>query len=214
MPWASIVLVALQFFVFSVEKRAMRWGFFDLMLHDYALNGTNALNNFWQEFPHFFSHLFMHANEAHLIGNSVFFLLFAPAVERRIGRPLFILCYFSWGMAAALSQLYFAPFTTNLIGASGAISGVAGAFFVLFPLRMPTTFLSPVFGRFWSRIPAFFFIGLWFLGQLHDGFRALMPDPLPGQLAIVASWAHIGGFFIGALCMFPALFLIAKKDPS
>lgn len=205
-PWMTIGLVALQVFVFSLEKRAMRWRFIDLLMHDYALSGANIAVNFWGELPRFISHTFLHANESHLIGNMVFFLLFAPAVERTVGSLTFLVCYFVWGIAAALTQVFFSPFTAQLIGASGAISGAAGAFFVLFPLRMPVTFLNPLVGKAVSKVPAFFFIGLWFLGQLHDGFRALMPDPLSSQLARVATWAHVGGFAAGAISIVPYIF--------
>jgi len=205
-PWVTTGLVCLQVYVFSCEKRAMQWGIINYLLDDFAFSWTHFLANPFSQTPNLVSHTFLHANEAHIIGNLLFFLLFAPAVERTMGSLFFLVSYVFWGCVAALTQGFFSPFTSGLIGASGAISGAAGAFFVLYPLRMPVTFLAPVFGRIMAKIPAFFFIGLWFVGQLHDGFQSLMPAPFGAQITPIAHWAHIGGFAAGALTVVPFLF--------
>lgn len=211
-PWATTALVLAQIYVFTVERKAMAWGIINALIDDYSFRWTTFLEAPLSMFPQIFTHLFLHANTSHLVGNLVFFLLFAPAVENAMGAVYFLFAYFVWGVAAALTQGFFDPFSLGLIGASGAISGAAGAFFVLFPLRMPADFLGRVVGKTIARIPAFFLIGIWMLGQLHDGFRMLMPDPLADKVVRVAYWAHLGGFTAGAISVFPLLVGNRRKN--
>ena len=117
------------------------------------------------------------------------------------------------GALAGLTQGLFSPFSHGLIGASGAISGVAGAFFVLFPLKSPPHFIGFLLGPWIAKIPAFFWIGLWFLNQLREGLLFLMPEQLAGQVSLIGYWAHIGGFAAGALTMVPYIFF-AKKNQN
>ncbi len=201
MPWASLGIAATQLYVFLLEQRALRWGLLNTMVDDYAFRWSGFIQQPLVELPRLLSCTFLHANGSHLLGNLVFFLLFASAVEKAMGPLWFVAGYFVWGAVAALTQGFFSPFDSGLIGASGAISGVAGAFFVLFPLAKPV-----------HKIPAFFLIGLWFVSQLNDGFRLLLPDPLEDHAARVAYWAHIGGFAAGALSVFPLIFPVAKRN--
>ena len=120
-----------------------------------------------------------------------------------MGAPLFLLGYFLGGALAALTQGYFSPFGGGLIGASGAISWAAGAFFVLFPLKVPSRFWGQWLGPLLSKIPAFFYIGLWFLSQFQGGFVSLLAVSMETDVAMVAHWAHIGGFAAGAVMAIP-----------
>jgi membrane associated rhomboid family serine protease len=208
-PVTTLVLVGLMFYAFGMELHAFRWGIIGHVMDDFAFAWPRFLEDPLSQLPRLLSHTFLHANQAHIVGNVVFFLIFAPAVERTFGHLLFAVCYLIWGVAAACTQGFFEPFGSGMIGASGAISGAAGAYFVLFPLQTPPTLLMRPFGRFAASIPAFFWIGLWFLAQLKGGYRSLAPDLLPGEA--IAYWAHVGGFAAGALSAAPFVMASKKK---
>ncbi|WP_457637740.1 rhomboid family intramembrane serine protease [Oceanithermus sp.] len=142
------------------------------------------------EFWHIFTSMFIHGSFEHILGNMWFLWVFGPTVESRLGSGRYLLVYFLAGIGAALAQAFFLPASTApMIGASGAISGVLGAYFLLFPTAFVLTLvwpLPPIF--FW--FPAAFFIGYWVFLQLLYGLMGL-----PG----VAWWAHVGGFLVGYL---------------
>lgn len=213
-PWATLLLVFFNSFVFLLEKRALNVGVLQFLFDDYAFSPSKFFADPLTEFPTLITHLFLHANDAHLIGNMLFFLLFAFSVERVVGSVAFLLSYCVWGAVAGFMHVFFSPFTAGLIGASGAISGTAGAFFVLYPLKTPLGGLvERLKGRHFNflvqalkgvtYVPAFVFIGLWFLLQIQAGFLSLVPSPVSGQFETVAYWAHIGGFAAGALTILP-----------
>jgi len=141
-------------------------------------------------FGHVFTSMFLHGGFEHLLGNMWFLWIFGPAVEARLGGGRYLLVYLLAGVGAALTQAVFLPGSSvPMIGASGAISGVLGAYFLLFPTAWILTLLwplPPIF--FW--FPAAFFIGYWVLIQVVYGALGL-----PG----VAWWAHVGGFSVGYL---------------
>jgi membrane associated rhomboid family serine protease len=203
LPLATIVLVGIMAYAFGMERRALEWGIINEILTDFHFSWAEFRAAPWANVPRLLSHTFLHANESHIIGNVVFFAIFAPAVERAMGHLWFAFLYMVWGVAAAVAQGFFEPFALGMIGASGAISGAAGAYFVLFPLKMPPSFLNRLLGRWLTHVPAFFWIGLWFVAQLEGGFRAVLPDLAPGEMAQVAYWAHIGGFAAGSLSAAP-----------
>ena len=118
--------------------------------------------------------MFLHAGFAHLLGNMVFLWIFGNNVEDATGHPRFLLFYLACGVAAALSHILTHPGSTvPMVGASGAISGVLGAYFLLYPhARIVTLVLLGFFAQT-VQIPAFFFLGLWFLLQLLPAFLAV-----------------------------------------
>ena len=161
------------------------------------------LNN--QE-PHFSSLLtsqFLHAGWAHLLGNMLFLWIFGNNVEDRLGRVRFVPFYLLGGVAAALAQgLTDTNSLSPLIGASGAISAVLGAYLILYPRAKVLTLL----GWIPLRIPAWAVIG---------GFIALQFFYLSRQGASgesVAYWAHVGGFVAGALLI--KVFLLGRPRPT
>ena len=141
-------------------------------------------------FGHVFTSMFLHGGFEHLLGNMWFLWIFGPAVEARLGGGRYLLVYLLAGVGAALTQAVFLPGSSvPMIGASGAISGVLGAYFLLFPTAWILTMLWPLPPIFlW--FPAAFFIGYWVLIQVLYGALGL-----PG----VAWWAHVGGFSVGYL---------------
>ena len=146
-----------------------------------------------------FTHMFMHGGWLHIIGNMWFLYIFGDNVEDAVGTVRFTLFYLACGLAAVAVQMVANPSSAvPMVGASGAISGVMGAYIVLFP-RAPVHMLV-FFGFFFTRIvvPAFFMLGYWFLLQLLGGFFSLGMGS-----GGVAFWAHVGGFVAGMLFIWP-----------
>jgi membrane associated rhomboid family serine protease len=148
--------------------------------------------------------MFFHASWMHLGGNMLFLWIFGSNVEDYFGHRAFIGMYLVSGVVAALAQtLMYSNICVPLVGASGAISGVLGAFLILYPgvkVRV-----AVVFFRFFLRtfaIPALFVLGYWFLVQVFNGVLSLGVDTLSG--GGVAFFAHIGGFLAGLLITFVA----------
>ena len=143
-----------------------------------------------------FTSMFLHGSFMHLAGNMLFLLIFGDNIEDAMGHVSYLLFYLLCGLAAAFTQVFLsANSTIPMIGASGAISGVMGAYIVLFPHGKVRALVF--FGYFGQVIlvPAWIMIGLWFLLQLFSGFATLGAEDVGG----VAFWAHVGGFVAGAI---------------
>jgi membrane associated rhomboid family serine protease len=140
--------------------------------------------------------MFLHGGWAHLLGNMLYLYIFGRNVENVLGRGRYLMFYLLCGAVSFLAQIAFQPQSmVPNIGASGAIAGVLGAYFVLFPRARVLT-LIPLFFFFpVVEIPAFFFLGFWFLMQFLSGATAIGSGAaLAGG---VAWWAHVGGFLAG-----------------
>jgi membrane associated rhomboid family serine protease len=148
--------------------------------------------------------MFLHGGWSHLLGNMLFLWIFGDNIEDAMGHLSYLVFYLLCGFAAAALQIALSPNSTiPLIGASGAISGVMGAYIVLFPRGNVRVLI--IFGFFAQvLVPAWVMIGLWFLLQLVSGFSTLGGADTGG----VAFWAHVGGFIAGALLVF----LFRDKD--
>ncbi len=139
--------------------------------------------------------MFMHGGWFHLIGNMWFLVVFGDNVEDVMGRVRFVVFYLICGVAAVAAQMLSNPSSAvPMVGASGAIGGVMGAYVVLFP-RAPVHLLV-FLGFFITRVvvPAFFMLGYWFLLQVMGGFFSLGVAS-----AGTAFWAHVGGFVAGII---------------
>ncbi|HCX68885.1 rhomboid family intramembrane serine protease [Parvibaculum sp.] len=141
-----------------------------------------------------FSSMFMHGGLAHLAGNMLYLWIFGDNIELAMGRLRFILFYLLTGAAAALAHAFLVPASTvPLVGASGAISGVLGAYLLLYPHGRVQVLLLPfpiiLLRTFY--VPAIVVLGLWFLIQVVSGLMS------PAEEAGVAFWAHVGGFVAG-----------------
>ncbi len=140
----------------------------------------------------FFSYMFLHGGFLHLLGNMWFLYIFGDNVEDRLGPSRFLAFYILSGIAAVsihLATNWHSPLPT--IGASGAIAGVMGAYFLLFPRSRVLTMVPIFFFPLLFELPAVFFLGYWVLIQF---FYASVSH---GQAGGVAWWAHIGGFIFG-----------------
>lgn len=143
------------------------------------------------------SSMFLHDGWMHFLGNMLYLWIFGDNVEDSLGHAGFVLFYLLCGSVAAIAQTMVHPLSTiPMIGASGAIAGVMGAYFVLFP---HSRILAAVFLLLFLdivEIPAIFFLGIWFLMQLFSGVGSLGATTATGGTAF---WAHIGGFVVGVL---------------
>ncbi len=146
-----------------------------------------------------FTSMFLHAGWDHLLGNMLFLVVFGIHVERSMGAPRFLVFYLLCGLgASALEIATSASSNVPGIGASGAIAGVLAGYLVLYP-GSHIDALLPLGGFAWSaRIPAWLFIGAWFLYQLTTGL-----DTFGDAGAGVAYSAHVGGFITGLLIVGP-----------
>jgi membrane associated rhomboid family serine protease len=142
----------------------------------------------------FITAMFLHANWLHIIGNMLYLWIFGDNVEDRIGHLPYLFFYLLVGVAGSIVYCLASPASqVPIIGASGAIAGILGAYFVLYPKAKVLTLLPLFFFITLVEVPAIWFLLLWFGMQVVNGFAtSLAADS-------VAWWAHIGGFVTGAL---------------
>lgn len=140
------------------------------------------------------THMFLHGGGLHLLGNAWFLWVFGGNVEGRLGALRFAVFYVMAGVAAAAAQVAAEPASSlPMVGASGAISGVLGAYLVFFPTAYVWTLVPWVVPIL--PVPAVVFLGLWFVLQAYHGVGALLDGA--GADGGVAWWAHAGGFVAG-----------------
>jgi membrane associated rhomboid family serine protease len=148
-----------------------------------------------------FTSMFLHGGLFHLVGNMLYLWIFGDNIEDTLGHGRFLLFYLVCGVAAALGQTATAPASqTPMIGASGAVSGVLGAYLILFPYAGVLTLIT--FGFFFRiiKIPALLVLGFWIVIQLVNG-AITFTGALRGEGG-VAWFAHIGGFLAGIVLLF------------
>ena len=143
-----------------------------------------------------FTSMFLHGGLLHILGNMLFLWVFGASVEDHMGHLPYLMFYLICGLGAGIAHILANwGSTVPSIGASGAISGVMGAYIVLFPRSKILTLVPIIILFFTVRLPAIVFLGYWFLIQFLSGFSTLGEVDQAG----VAWWAHIGGFLLGAL---------------
>lgn len=146
--------------------------------------------------PTLVTSMFLHGDLLHLFGNMIFLLVFGRQVENQLEKINFLVFYLATGIAAALAHVLMQPNSSApLIGASGAISGILGAFFISNPRARITLLLDPALvyfiRRFIIRLPAWIFLPAWLLLQVSMGLKQ--------HGSAVAFWAHVGGFLAGVV---------------
>lgn len=152
---------------------------------------SSQFTTFEQILP-FFSSMFLHGGFMHILGNMWFLYIFGDNIEDRLGHLRYLIFYLLCGIAAGVIHLY-TNWESNLptIGASGAISGIMGAYLLLYPGSRILTLIPIFFFLQFVEIPAFVFLGYWLLIQLFSA--SLTPKNMGG----IAFWAHVGGFVAG-----------------
>jgi membrane associated rhomboid family serine protease len=150
--------------------------------------------------PTLVTSMFLHGSWSHVIGNMWYLWIFGDNVEDRLGHGRFIVFYFLCGIAAAMGQVWMDPTSTlPTIGASGAIAGVMGAYFVLFPKSRVLTLIPLII--FWEiiELPAIFLLGFWFVLQLVSAGALAGSANVGGGVAFAA---HVAGFITGLIGVF------------
>ncbi len=214
-PIITISLIAANFAVWLWELRApgvtthvFRDGFYPCSVSGPCLVPPAPLHHLpWYEGA--FTSMFMHGSWLHILGNMLFLWIFGNNVEDALGRVRFLFWYVAAGLAATAVQTFVTlhwatqqDASVPNIGASGAIAGVLGAYFLLLPAARVLTlvfFFIPV------QIPAVIFLGFWFVFQLWEGDYSITHPQAGGG---VAFFAHVGGFAFGLL----TVQLVRRRD--
>ena len=159
--------------------------------------------------PTLITSMFLHGSWSHVIGNMWYLWIFGDNVEDRVGHGRFIVFYLLCGIVAAFGQILLQPDSTlPTIGASGAIAGVMGAYFVLYPQSRVLT-LIPFIWLQVVELPAVILLGFWFLMQLFSAGTIAMTATSHGSGG-VAFAAHVAGFIVGIV----GVFVLRKRQPD
>lgn len=202
-PYMTIFIIAANIFVFAIQFLAGSRGSESLIFRFGAIpfeitHFQDVADYPVTPFPNFltlFTAMFMHGGFLHIFSNLLYLWIFGDNVEYLMGHFRFLIFYLITGLIASLAHVLMEPASTvPMIGASGAISGVLGAYFIKFP-RAKVLVVIIFFFIQTVYIPAVFVLGFWFLMQLSSGFSALASRELGG----VAWFAHIGGFLAGMI---------------
>lgn len=189
LPAAVIVLIAMNLAVFFYQA-SLPGRLTSAFVMRYAIVPDRL------EYADILTSMFLHGGWAHILGNMWFLWVFGRNVEEALGTPRFALFYLLCGAAGALGQIAANPYSTvPMIGASGAISGVMGAYLVLFPRSRIVTLVFFIFISF-AEVPAWYLLIYWLVVQLAGGIGSVAEEATRGG---VAWFAHVGGFAAGAL---------------
>jgi len=189
-PYVTIGIIALNALAFV----------FELTLSDRQLqvfiDAYGVVPAFFS-WPSVLTSMFLHSGWLHILGNMLYLWIFGDNVEDYLGHGRYLLFYLGCGATAAVAQVAVNPNSlVPMIGASGAIAGVMGAYFVFYPRSRVLTAIFILFFLDLVEIPAIFFLGIWFLMQLFSGVGSIGARAADGG---VAFWAHVAGFAGGAL---------------
>ena len=205
-PYVTFLLIGINIYIFI---RYLVFGDTDSFVLQYALIPSKV--NFYDPstlLP-FITSQFLHGGFFHIVSNMLFLWVFGDNVEEKIGRIRFLLMYLAAGTAGGLLQYILSPDSAiPMIGASGAVSGVLGAYYVLFPHHKIKSVVFLFFVITTINIPAGFYLLYWFGLQFFQGIASL--PSLSMETGGVAFFAHIGGFIFGVLIA--KLYSIPKKD--
>src|SRR3990172_10144508 len=193
-PWATYTILAANVLIYFFVTWHTNFVISDRVARTFGVDPVSF--GTLSAVPTLVTSMFLHGDLLHLFGNMVFLLVFGRKVETQLERLNFIALYFVTGITAAMTHMLMEPGSyVLLIGASGAISGVLGAFFICNPRARITLVLEPVLIYFLRRLtvhlPAWVFLPLWFFLQISLGLKP--------HGANVAFWAHVGGFLAGVL---------------
>ena len=197
-PIINYVLIALNILAFLVEQSLGRnlneFIFtYGLVPARYSVPQISAHFTTAQQVIAFLTFMFLHGGFFHLLGNMWFLYIFGDNVEDHLGHFRYLAFYLLCGLASGISHL-FLNWTSQIptIGASGAIAGVMGAYFILYPRAKILTLVPIFFFLHFMKIPAFVFLGFWIFFQFLSATSS-------AQAGGIAWWAHIGGFIFGMI---------------
>ena len=188
-PYVTVGLIALNALAFL----------FEVWLPDRELQGfmyTYGVVPAYFSWSSVLTSMFLHSGWLHFGGNMLYLWIFGDNVEDRLGHVRYLLFYLACGAFAVFGQVGANPNSlVPMVGASGAIAGVMGAYFVLYPHSRILTAVFILFFLDLVEIPAIFFLGIWFLMQLFSGVGSIGAHAADGGIAF---WAHVAGFATGA----------------
>jgi len=202
-PYITVTIIILN---------ALAW-LFEVSLDPDTLNRFLAVYGVVPAFfsaPTLITSMFLHGGWMHIIGNMWYLWIFGDNVEDRLGHGRFIVFYLLCGIAAALGQVFMDPTSTlPTIGASGAIAGVMGAYFVLYPQSRVLTLIPWIIIWEVIELPAYVLLGFWFLMQLFSAGSIAVTASSHGSGG-VAFAAHVAGFLVGVA----GVFVFRKRDTN
>ena len=204
-PFVNLILVGLNAFAFlseiGMEPEELR-----AFIFANGLIPAQFLADPSQEWVKLFFSMFLHGSWFHIISNMWVLLIFGDNVEARMGGIRYLIFYLLSGVAAGLLQTYILPTSlVPMIGASGAVAGVLGAYLILFPRSRIASLVPILFIFTIVEIPAVLFLIFWFASQLYSGLGTIQGGGESG----IAWWAHIGGFAFGVIMVF----LFRRRTP-
>jgi len=214
MTWGLITVNVLIFYLETgisepeLERLIYGYGIVPAKITDYLdWNGIGGV--FSDAIMPFFTSMFIHGGWVHIIGNMWILWIFGDNVEDEMGPLRFLIFYLLCGLCAGIVHVVSNPGSLiPTVGASGAIAGVMGAYFVLFP-RARIIMMIPIFiFPFFFEIPAYFFLAYWFVQQVFSGAISLVAA---GNVSGIAWWAHAGGFIFGVIIH--RLFIYVRPVP-
>lgn len=191
-PLVTVGLIIINLMIFLFET-SLGTDALEALIYTYGLVPAQFVNYSgpWAGYLPFLSSTFLHGSWMHVIGNMWVLWLFGDNVEDKMGRGRFLFFYLLCGLIAGLAHVAYDPASpVPVVGASGAVAGIMGAYFLMFRHAKVFTYIPPIF---LFNIPAWVYLGFWALSQLYYGtFQTLNQ----GQIAF---WAHIGGFAAGMI---------------
>jgi membrane associated rhomboid family serine protease len=199
-PYFTYGLIGMNILVFLHEislSNLQLEQFFQL----YAVIPQELTINWSGEWTTLFTSQFLHGGWWHLISNMVYLWVFGNNIEDRLGHFKYLLFYLTCGAIAALCQWFIGMYSAvPSLGASGAISGVLGAYLIWFPQARITTLIFLGFFITTINVPALVIIGIFFVQNLISGFASLQAAAkMSVETGGVAYWAHLGGFVVGSI---------------
>jgi len=203
LPFVNWLLIAANVLVFLYEIRLSPTGL-DRLTNTWGLVPTRLMTEPATAWITVLTSMFLHGGWFHILSNMWVLFIFGDNVEDRMGGSRYLIFYLLSGVAAALLQCFvLAGSREPMIGASGAIAGVLGAYLILYPRARVASLVPILFIFTVIEIPAAIFLLFWFVSQLFSGWLTLGGAGGSG----VAWWAHVGGFVFGML----AVFLFARR---
>jgi membrane associated rhomboid family serine protease len=193
-PIVNWALIVVNGFVFLFETSLGPNGI-DRLFRTFALVPSHVSSLAPTAFITLVTSMFLHGGWLHIISNMWVLYIFGDNIEDRMGSTRYLAFYLLAGIAAGLTQVLVSP-NANVptVGASGAVAGVLGAYFLLFPTGRVITLVPLIIIPWLVEIPAVIFIGIWLVTQVIAGLGALVSA---GAVSNIAWWAHIGGFAFG-----------------
>jgi membrane associated rhomboid family serine protease len=200
-PYLNNFLIGLNLLIFLFESaldpdslKAMIFQFGVIPSHVAALLAGSSRYQPAAVLVPFFTSMFLHGSWMHVIGNMWFLWIFGDNIEDHLGHFTYLLFYLLSGVVAAMTQVALQPgLRVPTVGASGAIAGVLGAYFVLYPKARVLTWFPPIF---FFHLPAWVMLGYWFVLQFLSGAASSITYSSQTSGGI-AFWAHVGGFVAG-----------------